>query len=412
MFVIPPGTTVSEKLSPAGKSIKVWLDKIEDIEDGCLKQAVNLSNLPFLHSHVAIMPDTHQGYGMPIGGVIGTKGVVVPNAVGVDIGCGMIAARLSGITMNKIMPRREEIVHQILRVVPTGYHHRKKPLVNSKALHDGLLERVPHIKSVPTPVLNEQYNRIACQLGTLGGGNHFIEIQRDEDNNPWIMVHSGSRNFGKQVADHYNKIAKSLNEIYYSQVPSDWQLAFLPRGTEFFDMYWHEMQLALEFALWNRNCILEETIKVVEALFDRYIKQEEYINIHHNYASLENHFGKNVFVHRKGATLAKEGTIGIIPGSMGTKSYIVKGKGNPDSFCSCSHGAGRVLGRKAAKRKYAVEEVLVHYKKIDVIIGKTKKKDIAEECDWSYKDIGNVIDNQIDLITLVHELTPVAVVKG
>lgn len=428
MFVIPPGELsqeikglfpkATEEISSIRKPIKVWLMKLSDIEESCFIQAIRLANLPFLHSHVAIMPDTHMGYGMPIGGVIVVDGVVIPNGVGVDICCGLIAARLSGITMDEIMPRREEIVHQILRAIPTGFHHRKKPLVNSKTLHDNLIERVRYQKSAPmtmsgsNPVFNEQLDRIPYQLGTLGGGNHFIEIQKDENNQPWIMIHSGSRNFGKQVADYYNKAAEVLNERYYSQVPSKWELAFLPRGEELFDMYWREMYLALEFALWNRNCILEETTKAIESLFDRYIKQEEYINIHHNYASLENHKGRNVIVHRKGATLARENTIGIIPGSMGTRSYIVKGKGSADSFHSCSHGSGRAMGRKEAKRKFTVEQVVEYYKKLDIVIGKAKKGDIAEECDWAYKDVKEVMTNQEDLVDIVHELTPVAVVKG
>ena len=411
MYVMPGGLVVSEELMPVGKPIKVWLKDVDDLKGQCLEQAVNLSNLPFLHSHGVLMADTHVGYGMPIGGVIACKDVIIPNAVGYDIGCGMIVVRLSGVTMEEIMSRREEIVHQILRAVPTGYHHRKEPLVNTNKVCDHMIDRIKNTSS-RTPVFNDQLDRIPAQLGTLGGGNHFIEIQKNEDNQPYIMIHSGSRNFGKQVAEYYNKKAKELNKKYYSQVPPKWDLAFLPRGEELFDMYWREMNLALEFALWNRNCMMEEVIKVLENLFDKYIKQEDYINIHHNYASLENHFGKNIFVHRKGATLAKRGTLGIIPGSMGTNSFIVKGKGSRNSFHSCSHGSGRTLGRKDAKRKFTVRQVIDYYKKKDIIIGKNKMKDIAEECDWAYKNVEDVMANQKDLVSIVHKLTPVAVVKG
>lgn len=414
MYVLSPEYKVSDKLAPIGKPVKVWLEDKTDLEKSCLEQIVNLSNLPFIHSHLAVMPDTHKGYGMVIGGVMGTIDVIIPNAVGVDIGCGMIAVKLSGITMDEIMSRREEIVHQILRAIPTGKYHRKSPLMSANKLHDMLFDKVSCTNEAPTPVMDEQNkaNRIANQLGTLGGGNHFIEIQKDQTNQPWIMIHSGSRNFGKQVADYYNKVAKDLNKKYHSKVPPEWDLAFLPRGTQVFDMYWREMHLALEFALMNRNCMLEEAVKAIENLFDKYVRQEEYINIHHNYASIENHFGKNVYIHRKGATLAKKDTVGIIPGSMGTKSYIVKGKGSRNSFHSCSHGAGRVLGRKAAKKKYTREEVLKYYSDLGIVIGKTNMKDVAEECDWAYKSIENVMENQKDLVKILHELTPVAVVKG
>lgn len=412
MFIIPPGAIeIDGLIYNIKKPVKVWLNGLEDIEKDCLVQIVNVANLPFLHSHMAAMPDMHLGYGIPIGGVIAVIDVVIPYAVGSDVGCGMIAVRLLGITMDEIMPRREEIVHQILRAVPTSYHHREKPLVSTNNVCDHMADRIK-TRGVKTPVFDEQLNRIPGQLGTLGSGNHFIEIQKDEENNPWIMIHSGSRNYGARVANYYHKKAKELNEKYYSVVPSKWNLAFLPRGEEFFDMYWREMDFALEFALWNRNCMMEETVKVIERLFDRYIKQEEYINIHHNYASLEYHLGKNVFVHRKGATLAKKGTMGIIPGSMGTRSYIVRGKGSRDSFHSCSHGAGRTLGRNDAKKKYTAKQVIDYYKKLDIVIGKTKMKDIAEECDWAYKDVRNVMANQTDLVDVVHELTPVAVVKG
>jgi len=226
------------------------------------------------------------------------------------------------------------------------------------------------------------------------------------------MIHSGSRNFGSKVCDHYNKIATDSNERYYSQVPRKWELAFIPREDPLFNDYWYDMHCALEFAYLNRFFMSVRVLDVFDEIFDRKIKHVFPINIHHNYASLENHFGRNVFVHRKGATQAKKGQPCVIPGSMGTNSYIGRGLGNKESFESCSHGSGRALARKEAKRRFTKEEVLAYYKEKDIVLGVANLDEIAAECDWSYKDIHNVMENQKDLVEIVHELTPVAVVKG
>lgn len=264
----------------------------------------------------------------------------------------------------------------------------------------------------------ERRKIIAKQLASLGGGNHFCEIQKGDDGHIWIMIHSGSRNLGKQVADHYNKIAIDLNKKWHSSVPKEWQLAFLPIDSEEGQDYINEMNYAVEFALANRKLMMN---RVKDIFWNEFNKNrptlklecmfEPMINIAHNYASMENHFGENVMVHRKGATLASDKTVGIIPGSQGTKSYIVRGKGNPESFNSCSHGAGRKMGRKEAQRTLNMDEEI---KKLDTqgIIHAIRGEKDLDEAPGAYKDISTVMKNQSDLVEILVELTPLAVIKG
>jgi len=319
--------------------VKMWLN---EIEDGALEQAKHLANLPFAFRHVAIMPDSHTGYGMPIGGVLATKGVIIPNAVGVDIGCGMCAIKthLTHIEHDDL----HSLVDRIKELVPVGFNWHEKPC------H---AENMPGRKSESCmPIVYRQFEKARHQLGTLGGGNHFIEIQSGNDGYVWIMIHSGSRNIGKVVADYYNEIAVDLNGKWFSQVPKEWQLAFFPMDSPEAKQYRSEMEYCVEFALANREMMIEQIKRafhdVLGVEFDDY---DDLINIAHNYAAMECHFSQNVMVHRKGATQARQGQIGIIPGSQGTKSYIVRGKGNPESFMSCSHGAGRKMGRRQAIRE-------------------------------------------------------------
>ncbi len=377
------------------KPIKLWLD---DIEDGAMEQVINLANLPFLFKHVAIMPDAHQGYGMPIGGVIATHGVVIPNAVGVDIGCGMIAARTS--ITNVDTEQIKQTMGKIREVVPVGFEHQKA----DQEWYG--FDDAPDIK-----VIQQQLKSARGQLGTLGGGNHFIEIQRDTDGAIWIMVHSGSRNFGYKIAKEYHEIAKKMCERWYSDVP-DPELSFLPIETREGREYFDAMVYALSFSFANRSLMLKRAVDCFEAVVGSggFITDTP-VNIHHNYAAWENHFGENVIVHRKGATLAREGTFGIIPGSQGTQSYIVKGKGNPESFMSCSHGAGRRMGRKQATRELSLEGEI---KKLDdqgIVHGIRTKQDL-DEASAAYKDIETVMENQRDLVEIVTELSPLGVIKG
>jgi len=289
----------------------------------------------------------------------------------------------------------------IREAIPVGFHKHAKE-------QDG--DVFYNINSIDNPIVYQHLSNAKKSLGTLGGGNHFIEFQKDEEDNLWVMIHSGSRNVGKQVCYYYNKEAKELNQIWHSDVDPKWDLAFLPLATDEAYFYMKEMQWCVDYALENRHLMMQ---RVMEVFSDNMIAQDvnNQINIAHNYARLERHFGKDVIVHRKGAILARVGTSGIIPGSQGTSSYIVEGLGNPDSFESCSHGAGRIMGRNQAKKILSLEE---EKKKLDdqgIIHSIRSEKDL-DEAPGSYKDIDMVMDAQKDLVKIITKLTPLAVVKG
>ncbi len=378
------------------KPIKMWLD---NIEDGALTQAENLANLPFTFKHIALMPDAHVGYGMPIGGVLATKGVVIPNAVGVDIGCGMCAIKTSVTDIDA--PHLKKIMSAIRKKVPLGHSHHKKTQNE---------ELMPQRNELP-PVVEREYKSALKQLGTLGGGNHFIEIQSGSDGFVWIMIHSGSRNIGLKVANHYNNMAKKLNERWHSGVSPKWDLAFLPIETQEAKDYMEEMQYCVNFAFASRKHMMEAVKEAFHDSLDEPVEFGEMINIAHNYAAWEKHFGENVIVHRKGATRAYKEELGIIPGSQGTKSYIVEGLGNDESFKSCSHGAGRVMGRKQAQRELDLETEIKRLDDKGIIHSIRGQKDL-DEASGAYKNIDEVMANQNDLVKIVVELTPLAVVKG
>jgi tRNA-splicing ligase RtcB len=379
--------------------VKMWLD---NAEEGAIKQAINLANLPFAFSHVCLMPDTHQGYGMPIGGVLATKNVIIPNAVGVDIGCGMCAVKTNIETENLKRDQLTGVMSGIRELIPLGFDHHKE------RQDESLMPQGYNIDELV--VVKHQYFAALKQIGTLGGGNHFIELQHDEDGFLWIMVHSGSRNFGLQVAEHYNNKAKKLNELYYSSVSPKADLAFLPFETPDARLYYLEMKYCTEFALANRKLMMERIQQVVSTTFNNVV-YEPMINIAHNYAAWEKHFDTKVIVHRKGATSAQEGEIGIIPGSQGTKSYIVEGLGNPESFMSCSHGAGRVMSRAAAKKNLVLEDEKRKLDELGIIHSIRSKSDL-EEASSAYKDISQVMEFQNDLVKIKVELSPLAVIKG
>ncbi len=374
--------------------IKLWLD---DIEEGALDQTRNLANLPFAFKHIAIMPDSHQGYGMPIGGVLATKGVVIPNAVGVDIGCGMCALKvnINEITTEDLIKIRNLIKERI--PVGMGKWHKEKQDI----------EFMPPLEDV-TGIAMEQWDKALYQIGTLGSGNHFIEIQKGSDGHIWIMIHSGSRNIGYKVAQHYNKMAVDLNERWYSSVPKKQELAYLPIHSDEAKKYMSEMQYCVDFAFANRKLMM---LRVQQSFFDILgsLISDKMINIAHNYAAWENYFGTNVIVHRKGATRAYEGEIGIIPGSQGTSSYIVEGLGNEQSFKSCSHGAGRNMGRKAARKNL---DLIYERARMQGVIHDMESEDKLDEAPGAYKDINIVMNNQKDLVKILVELKPLAVVKG
>ena len=382
------------------RPVKIWTN---DVEETAMRQIENLTTLPFLHHHLAIMPDVHAGMGMPIGGVLACDGAVIPNAVGVDIGCGMCAVKTNW-KMEDLPAHviRKEIMKGIRARIPLGMEHHKEAQ-DAKYLPQGHdIDKMEIVKRRQHSILHE--------VGTLGGGNHFIELQKDEEGNLWIMIHSGSRNLGKQVGDYYNKIAVSLNEKWHSVVSPEIRLPFLPHGTREFGAYWNEMKYCIDFALCNRKLMMERIQEVIADSL-KGIEFEPMINIAHNYAAIEHHFGKDVIVHRKGATLAREGVIGIIPGSQGTASYIVEGLGNPDSFCSCSHGAGRVLSRKAAIKTLDMDAE-VRNLEAKGIIHAIRCQDDMQEASGAYKDIDTVIANESDLVKLKTKLLPIAVIKG
>lgn len=384
--------------------IKLWLDNLDDNAE---QQAKNLANLPFVFRHVAIMPDAHQGIGMPIGGVLATNDAVIPAAVGVDIGCGMIACN-TGIPAEMVeKPALKQIMSEIRRTIPVGFDK------NKEKCHVDFMPLPVYI--LPGGVVDGEFEKARYSLGTLGGGNHFIEIQKDQAGDLWIMIHSGSRNLGKMVADHYDKVAINLNARWHSAVPAEWKLAFLPLSTDVADRYFTEMEYCVEYALANRKEMMRRVCaafqEVLQCLNIGEIDHQDSINIAHNYAAMEHHFGTDVLVHRKGATRARKDELGIIPGSQGSKSYIVRGKGNPDSFQSCSHGAGRKLGRKAAERELDLEAEVAALE-AQGIIHSVRNKAGLDEAPGAYKSIQEVMANQTDLVDIVVELTPLAVVKG
>lgn len=382
------------------RPVKIWTNKMEE---SAMRQIENLTTLPFLYHHLAIMPDVHTGMGMPIGGVLACEDAIIPNAVGVDIGCGMCAVKTNW-KVSEIPPHvlRKKIMKGIRERIPLGMdHHKEKQDV--RFLPEGHeVEKMKIVKARQESILHE--------VGTLGGGNHFIELQKDENDMLWIMIHSGSRNLGARVGAYYNEVAKTLNSRWHSVVSPEINLAFLPQSSREFGMYWEEMKYCVDFALSNRKLMMD---RIEEVLSDTLtgIEFDPMINIAHNYAACENHFGKNVFVHRKGATLAQKGIIGIIPGSQGTASYIVEGLGNPDSFCSCSHGAGRVLSRKAAIRTLNMAEEVAQLE-AKGIVHAIRCQDDMQEASGAYKNIEEVIANELDLVKVRTRLLPVAVIKG
>lgn len=404
--------------------IKSWC---EDVEAGAIEQAQNLASHPVIIKHVALMPDCHQGYGMPIGGVIGCRDAVIPNAVGVDIGCGMGAVE-TDYRAKKVekMAQIRSLFNLLKEQIPVGEGHaHKQPQewdgFSSYLESIGVISEIDNFENTALPGwLTEKVWSLATRnLGTLGGGNHFIELQKSENGYLWLMLHSGSRNLGYQIASHYHKKAVKLNEQFHAEIPNS-SLAFLPVSSEQGKAYIRDMNFALAYAQENRHRMMSVFKKTTAKVFEGMEFKQE-INIHHNYAALENHFGENLWVHRKGATSAKKNEMGIIPGSMGTASYIVKGLGNRDSFMSCSHGAGRNMSRTAASERLSVEQcdkamkgiVFDRWKRAKKHGNKGSKKSLdLSEAPMAYKDIDEVIASELDLIEPVVKLSPLGVLKG
>ena len=401
-----------------GFPLKVWLKSEKDLEASCLEQARNLAGLPFLHKWVCLMPDTHAGMGMPIGGVIAARDVVIPNAVGVDIGCGMayvktnLPVEVLKNTMTGSGNLIQGIIGDILRNIPVGFARHKTEMPSYTL--DAAMENLSLYEE--NGELLGQLTAGYYQIGTLGGGNHFIELQEDDEGLLSIMIHSGSRHLGKTVCDYFHRAARVQNRRWYSQVPDEYGLAFLPVDTREGRQYLRWMQLSMDFARENREKMMLAVKGILEKWVGRYTQlapaYEEEINCHHNYAALENHCGENVWVHRKGAVRAGKDELTVIPGAMGSYSYVVRGLGNPESFCSSSHGAGRLYSRKGAMEAFSCEQVMVDLKDRGVFLGKKSKEDVAEESRFAYKNIDEVMENQRDLVTPVRRLRTVGVVKG
>ncbi len=398
--------------------IKVWLENAYCLSDNCLEQAYHLSRLPFVYKWVCLMPDTHAGKGMPIGGVFAAKDTVIPNAVGTDIGCGMVftATNIRVADIKDVQTGNgtiiQSVIGDLMREIPVGRAKHQHPkicrTVDDAKENMGLYEKNPEL----TELMEDAY----FQIGTLGGGNHFIELQEDEEGYLCIMIHSGSRHLGAGICDYFNTVARENAAKWGNMIPEEYRLDYLPTESEEGRQYLDWMRLAMAYAYENRAKMLEAAKEAVKAKIEKFTDQKvEYtddINCHHNYASLENHYGEDVWVHRKGATRVRAGEKAVIPGAMGSYSYVVKGKGNPESFDSSSHGAGRSYSRTAAKEQFSTEQVIVDLKQQGIILGKRKKNDVAEECRFAYKDIDEVMAQQTDMVETVRKLHTVGVIKG
>ena len=387
-----------------GGLIKSWTKGVA-FEDEARNQLQRISQLPFIHKWVAAMPDVHAGRGATVGSVIPTKGAVIPAAVGVDIGCGMMAVKTS-LKAEDLPDSLCGIRSDIEKVVPVGKaSHREAPqTVNNQWSHlvgeyNLILEKHPKI----------EHSKKERQLGTLGGGNHFIEVCLDESSQVWIMLHSGSRGVGNLIGRYFIEMARNDMRKWFINLP-DIDLAYFPEGTEHFVDYMKAVHWAQEFARVNRELMMDHVLEVlrVNPQLPSFTATAEAVNCHHNYVEMEHHFGANVFVTRKGAVRARKGELGIIPGSMGAKSYIVKGLGNADSFHSCSHGAGRVMSRTQAKNTISLEE----HHKATLGVECRKDKGVLDESPQAYKDIDLVMEAQKDLVEIVSTLKQVVCVKG
>jgi tRNA-splicing ligase RtcB len=379
--------------------IKLWTP-LESVESQACDQLKNIANLPWVFHHVAVMPDVHYGKGATVGSVVAMTGAVSPAAVGVDIGCGM-GAVLTNLTASDLPESLREIRLQIERDVPVGFNSHNDPLT-TKYVAD-LMGRYRDLYA-PNVKEGKVESRAACQIGTLGGGNHFIELCLDTQNRVWIVLHSGSRNIGKSLAEYH--IAKA-RELAHNQSLPDRDLAVFLSGTKEMEEYRHDLMWAQEYAFLNRDTMRNLVLHAIKRHIPK-LEAVDWITCHHNYVSEENHFGEDVIITRKGAIRAREGEMGIIPGSMGTKTFIVRGLGNPDSYCSASHGAGRRMSRGAAKRHYSVADLEAQTSGVEC----RKDQGVLDEIPAAYKDINEVMENQKDLVEVVAELKQVMCVKG
>jgi len=408
--------------------IKFWIDK-DKVEDGALEQVNNMASVPFAFKHIAILPDVHQGYGVPIGSVLATESALIPHAVGVDIACGMRFRPLpvKSTSADEILHQNtpngklgKSILNQLQRNIKVGlggnynkchYPNKSDELVDF--FHDKFKDQSLYMSKEK---IDELFTETApMALGTLGSGNHFVEIQKDVDTGDiGLMIHTGSRGFGYKIAKFYNEYAKKMNKKWNSNIPN-LELSFLPAHSDIGQEYFEFTKVANKFASLNRKIIMDEFVTATKEVLERFgISNYSFgdeVKCHHNFVDIENHFGKNVYVHRKGAIRAREGDRGIIPGAMGSYSYIVNGKGNKDSFTSASHGAGRTMSRNQAKRQFSVQEMMEEFKEKDMFLI-ANKNDTLDEYRKAYKNVEDVIKYQKDLIDVERKVETVGVLKG
>lgn len=399
-----------ELIDSTGRPIKAWTRGVQ-VEDQAKQQLRNLASMPFIHSHIAAMPDVHWGMGATVGSVIATKGAIIPAAVGVDIGCGMMAVRTT-LTASDLPDNLHAIRSAIEAAIPHGRSDNggvndvgahARPMLGAESLTDGLRRLVDK-----HPKLERASRRAWNHCGTLGTGNHFIELCLDESQRVWVMLHSGSRGIGNAIGTHFINLAKEDMRRWFINLP-DQDLAYIPDGSDLFKDYRFALEWAQAFARLNRERMMEATLSAIETGLGHSVDSDEMaVNCHHNYVSWERHFGDTVMVTRKGAVRAGLGELGIIPGSMGAKSFIVAGKGNRESFCSCSHGAGRAMSRAEAKRRFTLED---HAKATEGVECR-KDEDVIDETPAAYKSIDAVMAAQSDLVEIVHTLKQIVCVKG
>jgi len=398
-----------------GRPVKMWTRGVP-VEEEAKRQLANTARMPFIYKHMAAMPDVHLGKGSTIGSVIPTLGAVIPAAVGVDIGCGMMAAKTT-LSANDLPDNLGPLRSAIERAVPHGMSPKTRGF---KGRDKGSWDTPPNAVDAAWMDLKDEFD-VICQktpklkntnnykhLGTLGTGNHFIEICLDEQGAVWFMLHSGSRGVGNAIGSYFIELAKQDMRTHFINLP-DQDLAYLPEGTQHYDDYVEAVGWAQRFARMNREVMMQNLIAAVRTVITKPFQTHvEAVNCHHNYVQKENHFGKDVLVTRKGAVSARAGELGIIPGSMGAKSFIVRGKGNPDSFHSCSHGAGRTMSRTEAKRRYTVDDQVRATEGVEC----RKDADVIDEIPMAYKDIDAVMEAQSDLVEVVHTLKQIVCVKG
>ncbi|MDR1529592.1 MAG: RtcB family protein [Burkholderiales bacterium] len=400
---------ILKTLNKARIPVRVWTD---EIEPEAIQQLLNVANLPIVYQHIAAMPDVHMGIGAAIGSVIATRAAIIPAAVGVDIGCGMNATRLSLIA-DELPDNLSTLRDAIEKVVPVGFaqhdfdearsdtHMRVVRLLDTRL--DTIVGKHPEL----TKMQRQFANTWRAQLGTLGGGNHFIELCFDEARCLWVMLHSGSRGIGNVLGRYFIAEAKKEMQRHQIHLP-DKDLAYLKEGSEQFDDYVEAVSWAQDYALFNRQIMMQLIVEALRPLLPPFSIENEVINCHHNYVQQETHFGKTLWITRKGAISAHVNELGIIPGSMGTKSYIVRGLGNEQSFCSCSHGAGRRMSRSEAKRRFNSLDLAKQTEGIEC----RKDSSVIDEIPGAYKDIDQVMTNQSDLVEIVYTLKQILCVKG